>query len=98
MWTSKETLRAWLAEPPPQNPARYQPPPESNRLKGSIMSFVKGVQCRECGENYPKKPLHVCETCLGPLEIVYDYDGIRNTISREKIAARERNLWRYREL
>ena len=63
-----------------------------------MMSFVKGLQCRECGENYPKKPLHVCETCFGPLEIVYDYDGIRNTISREKIAARERNLWRYREL
>jgi threonine synthase len=62
------------------------------------MSFVKGLQCRECGQDYPKKPLHVCETCFGPLEIVYDYDGIKKTISREKIAAREKNLWRYREL
>ena len=62
------------------------------------MSFVKGLQCRECGQEYPKKPLHVCETCFGPLEIVYDYDGIRKAISREKIAAREKNLWRYREL
>jgi threonine synthase len=32
------------------------------------------------------------------LEIVYDYDGIGKTISREKIAARDKNLWRYREL
>jgi threonine synthase len=32
------------------------------------------------------------------LEIVYDYDGIRKTVSREKIASRARNLWRYREL
>jgi threonine synthase len=62
------------------------------------MSFVTGLQCRECGQEYPKEPLHVCETCFGPLEIQYDYDGIKKSISREKIAARERNLWRYREL
>jgi threonine synthase len=34
----------------------------------------------------------------GPLEIVYDYDAIANAISREKIAGRDKNLWRYREL
>lgn len=62
------------------------------------MSFVKGLRCRECGQDYPKEPLHVCETCFGPLEIVYDYQGIKKSISREKIAAREKNLWRYREL
>ena len=62
------------------------------------MSFVKGLQCRECGQEYPKEPLHVCEACFGPLEIVYDYEGIKKSISREKIAARDKNLWRYREL
>jgi threonine synthase len=62
------------------------------------MSFVTGLQCRECGQDYPQQPLHVCENCFGPLEIVYDYDGIKKAISREKIAAREKNLWRYREL
>jgi len=44
-----------------------------------------------------KEPLRVCETCFGPLEIVYDYEAIANAISREKIAGREKN-WRYREL
>jgi threonine synthase len=62
------------------------------------MSFVRGLQCRECGQDYPKEPLHVCETCFGPLEIVYDYAAIGKNISREKIAARDKNLWRYREL
>ena len=37
------------------------------------MSFVKGLQCRECGQEYPEAPLHVCEYCFGPLEIQYDY-------------------------
>ncbi|MDH3443171.1 MAG: threonine synthase, partial [Deltaproteobacteria bacterium] len=62
------------------------------------MSFVTGLQCRECGQNYPNQPLYVCETCFGPLEVMYDYDGIGKTVTRDKIAARERNLWRYREL
>ena len=62
------------------------------------MSFVKGLKCRECGQEYPKKPLHVCETCFGPLEVDYQYDQIKKNISREKIASRPRNLWRYREL
>ena len=62
------------------------------------MSYVKGLKCRECGQDYPKEPLHVCETCFGPLEVVYDYDAIKKAMSREKIAARAKNLWRYREL
>jgi threonine synthase len=62
------------------------------------MSFVNELRCRECGTAYPIKPLHVCEVCFGPLEVTYDYDRIRRAVSREKIAARPRNLWRYREL
>lgn len=62
------------------------------------MSLVIGLKCRECGQDYPKEPLHVCETCFGPLEVVYDYDAIRKALSREKIESRPRNLWRYREL
>ncbi|MGH7819883.1 MAG: threonine synthase [Candidatus Binatia bacterium] len=62
------------------------------------MSHVTGLRCRECGTEYPKEPLHVCETCFGPLEVVYDYESIRRQISRETIEARPRNLWRYREL
>ena len=67
-------------------------------LNEEIMSFVTGLQCRECGQSYPQEPLHVCETCFGPLEIQYDYEQIKRSISREKIAMREHNLWRYREL
>lgn len=62
------------------------------------MGFVKGLQCKECHQDYTTEPIHVCETCFGPLEVVYDYDGIKKSISREKIASRPHNLWRYREL
>jgi threonine synthase len=62
------------------------------------MSHVLGLRCRECGADYPHEPLHVCDQCFGPLEVVYDYAAIARTLTREGIAARPRNLWRYREL
>jgi threonine synthase len=62
------------------------------------MSHVLGLRCRECGADYPHEPLHVCEQCFGPLEVVYDYAAIARVLTRDVIAARPRNLWRYREL
>src|SRR5437016_249490 len=62
------------------------------------MSYVKGLRCRECGGETPVAPLHVCETCFGPLEVVYDYAAVRRVLTHQLIASRPRNLWRYREL
>lgn len=62
------------------------------------MSFVKALKCKECGEEYPKEPLHVCDICFGPLEAVYNYDSIKEALSRDIIEGRERNIWRYKEL
>jgi threonine synthase len=68
------------------------------RANEEEMSYVKYLKCRECGQEYPIEPLHVCETCFGPLEVVYDYAKIRAAISRSIIEKRPHNLWRYREL
>lgn len=62
------------------------------------MSFVKGLRCRECGRDYPESPVHVCEFCFGPLEVVYDYDAIKRNISRESIERGPRSMWRYKDL
>lgn len=60
------------------------------------MSYVKGLRCRECGAEYEVAPRTVCE-CLAPLEIVYDVEGWKKTMTREKIESRPPTLWRYRE-
>jgi threonine synthase len=62
------------------------------------MSFVNGLKCRECGREYPKQPIAGCEECFAPLEVDYDYEAISRVLSREVIASRPKNLWRYREL
>jgi len=63
-----------------------------------MVGFIRGLKCRECGREYEINPIYVCEFCFGPLEVVYDYEGIKQTLTREKIESRPRNLWRYREL
>lgn len=62
------------------------------------MSYVKGLKCRECSREYPKEALYVCEYCFGPLEVDYDYEKIRRSLTRDAIESRPKNLWRYREL
>jgi len=62
------------------------------------MSFVLGLKCKECGREYPKKPIYVCEYCFGPLEVVYDYKKIKQLLTKEKIEGRRKTLWRYKEL
>jgi len=62
------------------------------------MAKVKGLKCRECGREYPAEPIHVCEFCFGPLEVVYDYDEIKENVSREKIEKGPKSLWRYIDL
>jgi threonine synthase len=60
--------------------------------------FFSYLKCRECGRQYPKKAVHVCEFDFGPLEADYNYDQIRHSISRSLIESRPQNMWRYREL
>jgi threonine synthase len=63
-----------------------------------MMSFVKGLKCRECGTPYPIAPVAICEECFGPLEVDYLYDAIRTELTKDVLAKRPKNMWRYREL
>src|SRR6266511_3716343 len=60
--------------------------------------FMKALKCRECGREYPLAATHVCEFDFGPLEVVYDYDRIRQSLNRSGIHSRPQTMWRYREL
>jgi len=62
------------------------------------VSFVKGLVCRECEREYPAEPLHVCEFCFGPLEVVYDYKGLKRALSRKAIENGPLSIWRYKSL
>jgi threonine synthase len=63
-----------------------------------MVDFVTGLRCRECAREFPAEALHVCDYCFGPLEVAYDYERIAATVSRERIAAGPRTIWRYADL
>jgi threonine synthase len=60
--------------------------------------FMKALKCRECGREYPLAATHVCEFDFGPLEVAYDYDRIKKSMTRAAIESRPQTMWRYREL
>jgi threonine synthase len=62
------------------------------------VSALIGLQCHLCQAVFPAEATYVCSKCLGPLEPIYDYELVKKTLTREAIASREKNLWRYREL
>ena len=62
------------------------------------MPHVSRLRCRECSREYPVEPLNVCDFCFGPLEVMYDYESIGNSISRESISNGPLTMWRYHEL
>ena len=62
------------------------------------MSYVLGLKCRECGREYPKDVLFVCEYCFGSLEVNYDYKAIKKNLTKETLLGRPKNMWRYKEL
>ncbi|CAN5885577.1 threonine synthase [soil metagenome] len=60
------------------------------------MNFT--LRCHLCKTVFAAGALWVCDQCLGPLEVTYDYETIASRLSRGLIESRPRNLWRYREL
>ena len=62
------------------------------------MSFANALRCRECKREYPLDPIYVCDFCFGPLEVAYDYDAMREAVSRDSIERGPLSVWRYADL
>ena len=44
------------------------------------------------------QPINLCDFCLSPLEVSYDYKAMAKVISREKLAGGPLSMWRYRDM
>jgi threonine synthase len=61
------------------------------------MPEIYQLRCRECGKSWGNAPRSFCEECFSPLEISYDYSALKSIASKDKLAARSFNMWRYAE-
>jgi threonine synthase len=55
------------------------------------------LQCKECQTSYELEALYVCDRCFGPLEVVYDHEGVLGDVGevRRRIQGGPQNIWRY---
>lgn len=65
----------------------------------SEMGGASHLECTRCGAEYPGEQLHrLSPCCEKPLYPRYDLDAIRSRLSRDDLAGRSADLWRYAEL
>src|SRR5712672_3683363 len=67
-------------------------------LKVERPSFVTHLECSATGEHYPADQVHNLSRAGKPLLVRYDLTGVRGALSKEELARRPADLWRYREL
>ncbi|GAB4213571.1 MAG: threonine synthase [Synechococcales cyanobacterium] len=72
-------------------------PTPATTTAATAKTDLRHLKCRECGAEYEPVAKHVCEYCFGPLEVSYDYDYIRRTVTRASIQAGPLSIWRYRD-
>jgi threonine synthase len=69
---------------------------DEQKASGNMANYE--LRCRECGRTWGNQPRNICDDCFSPLEVTYDYDAARASISRKGITERAPNMWRYTEL
>ncbi|MBV8746263.1 MAG: pyridoxal-phosphate dependent enzyme, partial [Xanthobacteraceae bacterium] len=68
---------------------------ETNR---PVSRFVTHLECALTGERYEPGPVYNLSRSGKPLLVRYDLPAISKTLSKDTLATRAPDLWRYREL
>ncbi|MGA8611045.1 MAG: threonine synthase [Xanthobacteraceae bacterium] len=61
-------------------------------------TFVTHLECSATGERYAADEVHNLSRAGKPLLVRYDLDGVKKALSKQALASRPHDLWRYREL
>ncbi len=62
-------------------------------------SSLLEVGCVACGKGFNgDKPLGTCPDCGSILSCLYDYEKARETLDRDSLRGRQKDIWRYREV
>ncbi|MBA2296219.1 MAG: threonine synthase [Actinobacteria bacterium] len=56
------------------------------------------LTCRVCATEHPLEAIGSCSRCFGPLDPAYDWELLRRTVTRERLADGPASIWRYADV
>src|SRR5712672_2866329 len=71
---------------------------ENENLTIERPTFVTHLECAMQGDRYPADQVHNLSKAGKPLLVRYDLAGVKNAPTREALAQRPADMWRYREM
>jgi len=69
-----------------------------NNLTENRPNFVTHHECSKTGEHLPVGEVQNLSPAGLPILVRYDLEGVKRALTKEKLATRSNDLWRYREL
>jgi threonine synthase len=69
-----------------------------DNLTARLPNFVTHLECAMTSERYEAGKVHNLSKAGKPLLVRYDLPGVRKAFTKDKLAQRPPDLWRYREL
>ena len=69
-----------------------------DNLTARLPNFVTHLECAMTGERYEAGQIHNLSRANKPLLVRYDLAGVAKALTKDKLAQRPPDLWRYREL
>jgi len=70
----------------------------NDNLTTERKTFVTHLECSATAEHYPADEIHNLSRAGKPLLVRYDLNGVKKVLSKDELAKRPPDLWRYREL
>jgi threonine synthase len=70
----------------------------SDNLTTERPTFVTHLECSATGERYPADEVHGLSRAGKPLLVRYDLEGVKRALTKDSLARRPQDFWRYREL
>src|ERR1700750_3472469 len=74
------------------------PVKDNDNLTIERPTFVTHLECAMECDHYPAHQVHNLSKAGKPLLVRYDLPGVKKALTKEALAARPADMWRYREL
>ena len=77
---------------------KKRPVKDNDNLTIERPTFVTHLECAMEGDHYPADQIHNLSKAGKPLLVRYDLAGVKKALTKDALAQRPADMWRYREM